>query len=167
MKRMTIAGQHGSLQYTYKTSAAGWKSVIISIAFNHDDDYDLYGIKWILGWRMITSTNIDQGYHSFLEVVLMRDTVWNHLDLKDPSTSWQLCLYLSYLQFREPSSTQSVTHSVRENKLAKARKTRTSPGTLGLQKCLGWISFGSKSFRKNTFKKYTFKKYTFRKYTFV
>lgn len=114
MKRMTIAGQHGSLQYTYKTSAAGWKSVIISIAFNHDDDYDLYGIKWILGWRMITSTNIDQGYHSFLEVVLMRDTVWNHLDLKDPSTSWQLCLYLSYLQFREPSSTQSVTHSVRE-----------------------------------------------------
>jgi len=30
---------------------------------------------------------LQQGYHSFLEVVLMRDTVWNHLDLKDPSTS--------------------------------------------------------------------------------
>ena len=50
------------------------------------------------------------------------------------------------------------------NKLAKARKTRTSPGTLGLKKFwLGklWVN---KVFRKYTFKKYTFEKYTFRKY---
>ena len=52
------------------------------------------------------------------------------------------------------------------NKLAKARKTRTSPGTLCLKKFgLGkpWVK---KVFGKYTFKKYTFRKYTFGKYTF-
>ena len=56
------------------------------------------------------------------------------------------------------------------NKLAKARKTRTSPGTLGLKKFgLGklWVKkvFGKYTFGKYTFGKYTFKKYTFGKYT--
>ena len=53
-----------------------------------------------------------------------------------------------------------------KNKLAKARKTRTSPNTLGLKKFgLGklWVR---KVFQpKNTFGKYTFGKYTFEKYT--
>ena len=57
------------------------------------------------------------------------------------------------------------------NKLAKAWKTRTSPGTLGLKKFgLGklWVKnvFGKYTFEKYTFKKYTFRKYTFGKYTF-
>ena len=57
------------------------------------------------------------------------------------------------------------------NKLAKARKTRTSPGTLGLKKFgLGklWVKkvFGKYTFKKYTFKKNTFRKYTFGKYTF-
>ena len=53
----------------------------------------------------------------------------------------------------------------------KARKTRTSPGTLGLKKFgLGklWVKnvFGKYTFEKYTFKKYTFNQYTFKKYTF-
>ena len=59
-----------------------------------------------------------------------------------------------------------VREGIHWNKLAKARKTQTSPGTLCLKKFgLGklWVK---KVFRKYTFKKYTFKKYTFRKYTF-
>ena len=64
-----------------------------------------------------------------------------------------------------------------QNKLAKARKMRKPPGTLGLKKFgLGnlWSKkFGPKilaylqyTFGKYTFRKYTFGKYTFRKYIF-
>ena len=52
------------------------------------------------------------------------------------------------------------------NKLAKARKTRTSPGTLGLKKFGQGKLWVKKVFGKYTFKKYTFEKYTFRKYIF-
>ena len=57
------------------------------------------------------------------------------------------------------------------NKLAKARKTRTSPSTLGLKKFrLGnlWVKkvFGKYTFKNSTFNKYTFRKCTFGKYTF-
>ena len=65
-----------------------------------------------------------------------------------------------------------VINPMIDNKLAKARKTRTSPGTLGLKKFgLGklWVKFfslGKFTFKKYTLKKYTFRKYTFGKYTF-
>ena len=50
---------------------------------------------------------------------------------------------------------------LKKNKLAKARKTRTSPDTLCLKK------FGlGKLWVKKVFGKYTFKKYTFQNYTF-
>ena len=49
-----------------------------------------------------------------------------------------------------------------QNKLAKARKTRTSPGTLGLKKFGLGIALG----QKKVYGQYTFKKYAFRKYTF-
>ena len=59
-----------------------------------------------------------------------------------------------------------IYDNISVNKLAKARKTRTSPGTLGLKKFGLGMLWVKKVFGKYTFRKYTFGKYTFGKYTF-
>ena len=67
-------------------------------------------------------------------------------------------LWKTIIQPSIPLEKHSTIHPLR-NKLAKARKTRTSPGTLDLKK------FGlGKLWVKKVFGKYTFTKYTFGKY---
>ena len=125
----------------------------------------MFSLKWIIHKSFIKVSNFSQCSlrHFLFELAIMekiRINSQNHHHLHNPHQNHRHCHYNHH---------HSVLHSI--NKLAKARKTRTSPGTLGSKKfglCKLWVQkvFGKYTFKKYTFRKYTFVKYIFEKYSF-